>query len=93
MPMVAAARTMRRRVFLLMGGLSAFGVTLPNWLRNRQQVQAASAVEPSAKACIQLYMTGRLAQQETFDMKPDAPEAPRGEFRPIPTSVPGDSNL
>ncbi len=89
MPMAAAARTMRRRMFLRMGGLSAFGVTRPTWLWNRQQVRAASGVEPSAKACILLYMTGGPAQQETFDMKPDAPEAPRGEFRPISTSVPG----
>jgi hypothetical protein len=36
-----------------------------------------------------LYMTGGPAQQETFDMKPDAAEAPRGEFKPIATSVPG----
>src|SRR4029453_15741679 len=34
-------------------------------------------------------MTGGPAQQETFDMKPQAPEAPRGEFRPIATKVQG----
>src|SRR6188768_1154941 len=78
---------MRRRVFLQMGALSPFGLTLPGLLSARQ---ASGAVQtPHAKACILLYMTGGPAQQETFDMKPNAAEGPRGEFRPIPTSVPG----
>jgi hypothetical protein len=34
-------------------------------------------------------MTGGPAQQETFDMKPKAPAAPRGEFKPIDTDVSG----
>lgn len=29
---------------------------------------------------------------ETFDLKPDAPNEYRGEFRPIPTNVPGVEN-
>jgi hypothetical protein len=36
-------------------------------------------------------MWGGPAQQETWDLKPDAPEAVRGEFRPIATNVPGIS--
>lgn len=34
-------------------------------------------------------MWGGPAQQETWDLKPDAPEQVRGEFRPIETEVPG----
>jgi hypothetical protein len=34
-------------------------------------------------------MWGGPAQQDTWDMKPDAPDVYRGEFRPIATSVPG----
>jgi hypothetical protein len=34
-------------------------------------------------------MWGGPAQQDTWDMKPDAPEEVRGEFRPISTNVPG----
>jgi len=34
-------------------------------------------------------MWGGPAQQETWDLKPDAPEQVRGEFRPIATNVPG----
>jgi hypothetical protein len=34
-------------------------------------------------------MWGGPAQQDTWDMKPDAPEVYRGEFRPIRTTIPG----
>src|SRR5262249_14268759 len=44
-----------------------------------------------AKACILLFHFGGPAQQDTFDMKPNAPAQIRGEFRPIATSVPGYS--
>jgi hypothetical protein len=40
-------------------------------------------------SCIQLFMWGGPSQLETFDLKPDAPEAIRGAFRPIATTVPG----
>jgi hypothetical protein len=49
----------------------------------------AAAPGRKAKACILLFMTGGPAQQETFDPKPDAPEAVRSEFKPIASSVPG----
>lgn len=78
---------LRRRVFLQAGSLSALGLTFPQLLRARDEAVAAHGA--TAKACILLYMTGGPPQQETFDMKPDAPAAPRGEFRPIDTSVPG----
>ncbi len=42
-----------------------------------------------AKACIVLFMWGGPAQQDTWDMKPDAPDVYRGEFKPIQTRVPG----
>ena len=34
-------------------------------------------------------MWGGPAQQDTWDLKPDAPEVYRGEFKPIQTTVPG----
>src|SRR6516164_3095646 len=75
-----------RREFLRVGGLSLFGLGLPQML----QAQSASvARSPRAKACILLFMWGGPAQQDTWDMKPLAPVEFRGEFRPVPTSVPG----
>jgi hypothetical protein len=81
-----------RREFLRAGGLSLFGLGLPRLL----QAQGLSSGTPSgtfgrARACILLFMWGGPAQQETWDLKPDAPAEVRGEFRPIATSVPGIS--
>ena len=42
-----------------------------------------------AKSCILLFMWGGPAQQDTWDLKPDAPAEIRGEFSPIATKVPG----
>jgi hypothetical protein len=38
---------------------------------------------------IYIFLSGGLAQQDSFDLKPDAPEQVRGEFRPIETATPG----
>jgi hypothetical protein len=75
-----------RREFLRAGALSLFGLGLPQLLEARAQSRAP---RPRAKACILLFMWGGPAQQDTWDMKPDAPDIYRGEFKPIATSVPG----
>src|SRR5262249_53324217 len=41
------------------------------------------------KSLIVLWLWGGPSHMETFDLKPDAPAEYRGEFRPIPTNVPG----
>ena len=42
-----------------------------------------------ARACILIFMWGGPSHIDTWDPKPDAPDDIRGEFQPIPTSVPG----
>jgi hypothetical protein len=74
-----------RREWLQVGGLALSGLTLPGLMR--RPVQAAP--RPRARSVIQLYMWGGPAQQETFDLKPHAPDGFRGEFQPIATNVPG----
>jgi hypothetical protein len=76
-----------RREWLRAGGLALAGLSLPELLRSR--VTAARPPRPKARSCIQLFMWGGPSQQETFDLKPDAPEGIRGQFKPIATSVPG----
>jgi hypothetical protein len=75
------------------GGLSLLGMNLPTYLRAGELTRAKpappSASFGKAKACILLFMWGGPAQQETWDLKPDAPENIRGEFRPIATETPG----
>ena len=44
---------------------------------------------PRAKSVIYIFLSGGLAQQDSFDMKPDAPENVRGDFKPIATKTPG----
>ncbi len=50
---------------------------------------AAPAAAPRAKNVIYIFLSGGLAQHETFDMKPDAPQEIRGEFRPVSTKTDG----
>jgi len=53
---------------------------------------AAPGSQPAtgkAKKVIYIFLSGGLAQHESFDMKPDAPAEIRGEFKPIATRTPG----
>jgi hypothetical protein len=50
---------------------------------------AEAAAAPKAKAVIYIFLSGGLAQHDSFDMKPDAPDGIRGEFNPTATSTPG----
>src|SRR6516225_52111 len=71
-----------RRQFLRVGGLSAFGLTLPQFLAAKPQ--AAKNMN-----CILLWMQGGPSHHETFDPKPDAPAEIRGEFGTVPTTLAG----
>ncbi|MGH7138774.1 MAG: DUF1501 domain-containing protein, partial [Pirellulales bacterium] len=42
-----------------------------------------------ARAAIYIFLSGGLAQHDSFDMKPAAPDNIRGEFKPIATRTPG----
>jgi hypothetical protein len=83
--------TLPRRSFLRAGfaGLAgAAGLSLSSVLRGQAQA-AASGELTSNKSIIMLWLWGGPSHMETFDLKPDAPREYRGEFRPIPTKVPG----
>jgi len=41
------------------------------------------------RKCIYIFLSGGLAQHDSFDMKPDQPDSIRGEFQPISTATPG----
>ncbi|HEY1191775.1 MAG TPA: DUF1501 domain-containing protein [Gemmata sp.] len=75
-----------RRAFLRVGGLAAFGLGLPQYLRARAGAPQARA---KAKRCILLWMQGGPSHIDTFDPKPDAPAEIRGEFGTVPTTLPG----
>ena len=72
-----------RRSFLQIGSLALGGLTLPGLLRAE-----ARSGRTSTKSIIHVYLSGGLAHQDSFDLKPDAPQEVRGEFKPINTIVP-----
>jgi hypothetical protein len=78
---------MSRRTFLRVGGLSAFGLSLPGFLR--LQARAGEAATKSKPSCILLWLEGGPSHIDMFDPKPDAPVEVRGEFGTIPTTLPG----
>jgi len=45
--------------------------------------------ESKAKSVIFIFLTGGLSHLDSFDMKPDAPDDIRGEFKSIATRTPG----
>jgi hypothetical protein len=73
-----------RRDFLKVGALGA--LSLAGYLRLAQAGEVRAA---KAKSAVFIFLGGGPTHLDTFDMKPDAPAEYRGEFKPIPTTVPG----
>src|SRR5438477_12395282 len=72
-----------RRTAIQAGALGLLGLGM----NHLGSLRAASVGK--AKSCIYIFLSGGLAQHESFDLKPDAPAEIRGEFRPIATQTPG----
>jgi hypothetical protein len=71
-------------------GLLGLGMNHVAGLRALAATSASAAqIDPPAKRVIYIFLSGGLAQHDSFDMKPDAPEGIRGEFKPIATRTPG----
>jgi hypothetical protein len=79
-----------RRNMLRVGGAGLLGssLTLPDLLQ-----RSARAADPANKAddvsVIIVFLHGGLSTIDTLDLKTEAPVEFRGDFNPIPTSVPG----
>ena len=82
-----------RRNFVRVGGLTALGLGMGNFL----QLQRATAANPlsssskagKAKACILIWLDGGASHLDTFDPKPKTPSEVRGPFDSIGTNLPG----
>ncbi len=77
----------RRDAMIRLGQLGLGALSLPGLLNAAPAPAAKSAGK--AKSCIYLFLWGGPPQQDLWDMKPDAPQGIRSEFKPIRTRVPG----
>lgn len=76
-----------RRDLLQVGGIGILGLGLPQLLR----AGAPSTGERRGreKSCIFIVQYGGASHIDSWDLKPQAPDAVRGPYKPIATSVPG----
>src|SRR5262245_61257618 len=75
-----------RREFLRVGALGLTGLSLTDLLR-AQELTGSPLRRP--KSVIYIVLAGGPSHIDTWDPKPDAPVEYRGEFRTIPTKLPG----
>ena len=78
-----------RRDFLKVGTAGLLGLGLADWLRLEAQGAAASKGKRKATGVIMVWLAGGPSTIDMWDMKPEAPENIRGEFKPIATSAKG----
>jgi hypothetical protein len=78
----------RRDAMIRLGQAGLGALALPGLLRAEQSAVAART-RATAKSCILLYLWGGPPQQDMWDLKPEAPDGIRSEFKPINTVVPG----
>jgi len=79
-----------RRTAVEAGAVSLLGLGL-NHLTALRALAATHGTTgaPPARSVIFIFLSGGLSQLDSFDLKPDAPEEIRGEFKPIETKTPG----
>jgi hypothetical protein len=53
------------------------------------EAEAKAGAKSSHKSVIMVFLAGGPPHMDMFDMKPNAPAGIRGEYKPIPTNVPG----
>jgi hypothetical protein len=80
---------MTRRGFIQVGYSGLLGIGLPGLLAAQGVKAAENQAKKKARSVIVILLSGGLGQHDSFDMKPEAPDKMRGEFKPIETSVPG----
>jgi hypothetical protein len=77
----------KRRDFLKAGVLGGASINLATYLKMADAGQVNENAK--AKSAIFINLTGGPTHMDTFDLKPNAPEEYRGDFKPIKTNVAG----
>jgi hypothetical protein len=78
-----------RRSALQAGSIGLLGLGINHVAALRALAAGGKGKSPRARTCIYIFLSGGLSQLDSFDLKPDAPDAIRGEFRPIATHTTG----
>jgi hypothetical protein len=76
-----------RRDFLRLGTAGLLGIGLADLLR--LEARAVDRAKRKANSVIMVWLAGGPATIDMWDLKPDAPEGIRGEFKPISTNAKG----
>src|SRR3569623_122590 len=69
-----------RSKLLEVGGSAVAGLALPMILSRRAQAAAEGPTGRRPKSVILILLTGGAAHQDTFDLKPEAPDGVRSDF-------------
>lgn len=77
-----------RRTALQAGAVGLLGLG-SNHVAALREASAAPAASSRPRSVIYIFLSGGLAQHDSFDLKPQAPDNIRGEFQPIATKTPG----
>src|SRR5437867_1710328 len=78
-----------RRDFLKIGAGGLLGLGLADLLRLEAIAKTAKAHSKRADAVIMVWLAGGPATIDMWDLKPNAPQGIRGDFKPINTKAPG----
>ena len=87
-PRVPRHPVFSRRTAIQAGSVGLLGLGI-NHLRGLEALASPETPRATARSCIYIFLSGGLAQQDSFDLKPNAPDGIRGEFKPIATQTPG----
>ncbi len=78
-----------RRTAVQAGAVGLLGLGTNHLALLRAAAPGGVAANAPAKRCVYIFLSGGLSQHESFDMKPEAPDGIRSDFRPIATATPG----
>ena len=80
---------MSRRTAIQAGAVGLLGLGMNHLQALRAATPPGAPRLGRARSCNYIFLSGGLAQHESFDLKPNAPAEVRGEFRPAATNTPG----
>src|ERR1700730_10090690 len=81
-----------RRETMTVGALSLLGGFLSQRnLLALEQNRTTRLLPAKAKSVVLIYLSGGAPTQDMFDLKPDAPDGIRSDFKPIASTAPGIS--